>query len=104
MRKVTQETVNAFLKGEKKTIGNTSTDGKSLCLHGNCIARKVDGKIYISNAGWQSVTTKERLNGLLYMLGKAGIFQKDFQWFRMAESENPWKDAQPFPFHEFIEA
>jgi len=104
MRKVTQETVNAFLKGEKKTIGNTFTDGKSLYLHGNCIARKVDGKIYISNAGWQSVTTKERLNGLLDMLGKAGIFQKDFQWFRMAESDNPWKDATPFPYDEFIEA
>ena len=31
----------------------------------------------ISNAGWQSNTTKERLNGL----PNVGIYQKNWQWY-----------------------
>ena len=104
MRKVTQDIVNAFIAGDCRSIGNSSTDGKTLSLHGNCIAKKEGGQILISNAGWESATTKERLNGLLSMLGKPGIFQKDWQWYRMSESGDPWKDAQPFPSNQFIPA
>lgn len=39
MRKVTQEVVGAFMRQEKRKIGNTESTGGSLWLHGNCIAR-----------------------------------------------------------------
>jgi len=37
----------------------------------------------ITNAGWQSNTTKERLNGL----SGVSIYQKNFQWFLNGK---PW--------------
>lgn len=65
MIKITKTIVSAFLNGAKKSIGNTSTDGKSLFLHGNEIAYRDDSEgIYIANAGWFSKTTKERLNAI----------------------------------------
>jgi hypothetical protein len=64
MRKVTRDIANAFYKGEAKKISNTTTDGESIWLFGNMIAKKLHGSLWITNAGWQSNTTKERLNGL----------------------------------------
>ena len=64
MRKITRDIVNAFNRGECKKIDNTRTDGQSIWLFGNKIAKKINGELWITNAGWQSNTTKERLNGL----------------------------------------
>jgi hypothetical protein len=64
MRKITREIVYAFEYGRTLKIGNSRTDGNALYLFNNKIAEhKFDG-LWISNAGWQSTTTKERLNGL----------------------------------------
>jgi len=104
MRKITKQIVDSFINGKAKSIGNSSTDGDRLYLHGHCIAKKVDGQILISNAGWATVTTKERLNGFLNALGRPGIFQRDWQWYRMSESCDPWKDATPFPSNQFVPA
>ena len=83
MRKVTREISDAFIAGKAKTIGNTITDGNKIWLHGNAIARRNEnGSIEISSAGWQSNTTKERLNGLLTRLClNIGIHQKNWQWY-----------------------
>lgn len=77
MRKITQETTSAFMNRNTRTLGNTMTDGNALYLHGNKIAEWRDGDLYISNAGWTSNTTKERLNGLR----NVHIFQKRGQWY-----------------------
>lgn len=63
-RKVTEQVVDAFYKRTPKTVGNTHTDGEGLFLHGNRIACHVIGGTEITNCGWFSSTTKERLNGL----------------------------------------
>lgn len=47
-----------------RTINNTSTDGVTLYLHGNAIAEWRKGKLYVSTAGWNTVTTRQRLNML----------------------------------------
>ena len=88
MRKVTRETCAAFMAGNHLKIGNTESTGDELLLHGNCIAKRVNGVVLISNAGWETVTTKERLNGL-----EAGISQKNFIWHRKDEL---------FPHNEFV--
>jgi len=90
MRKVTRATTSAFLAGKQLSMGNTVSTGNELLLHGNCIAKRVEGKILISNAGWESNTTKERLNGL-----GAGIYQKNYSWY--------WKDGEDFPHNTFVE-
>lgn len=78
MRKVTQEIVTAFLAKKKKANKATMTTGGSLYLHGNEIARhSLRGRLQITNAGWFSATTKERLNGL----PGVSIFQKAGNWY-----------------------
>lgn len=95
-RKVTRETVMAFLAGYPLTIGNTHTDGETLYLHGNAIARKTALGIEISDAGWKTSTTKERLNGLLEALRQPTIYQKRGEWYRGENDEwldNEWQLA-----------
>lgn len=76
-RKVTTTIVSAFIAGNKMTVGNSSTDGQVLLLHGNRIAEKREDGLYITNAGWQSNVTKERLNAL----PNVSICQRNFDWF-----------------------
>lgn len=64
MRKITREIVAAFMNRECKRIGNSRTDGKALYLHENPIAVHLSEGINITTAGWNTVTTRERLNGL----------------------------------------
>jgi len=66
---------------------NTSVetiDGVSYVrLHGNLIAEVDDNGIKLYDGGWQSNTTKSRLNAILTEHGIAGegVFQKNYQWF-----------------------
>lgn len=63
-RKVTKQIVSAFLAGQPLKVDNSTTDGKSLFLFGNKIAEHREDGLYITNAGWETNTTKERLNAL----------------------------------------
>ena len=90
MRTITQLAVKKFLNEENFRKDNTQvwsgyecslTRITRLSLHGNDIATKVYDTIKIDNCGWFSNTTKERLNGLLYSLGRLGIQQKNFKWY-----------------------
>jgi hypothetical protein len=77
MRKVTRQAVQAFYNNVNFRSGNTTVENGKLYLHGNLIAKKENGNVYISNAGWQSNTTKERLNGL----SGVHISQKNLVWY-----------------------
>ena len=82
MRVVTEKTGRAFLQGNTKVCGNTQTDGKSLWLHGNRIAQKTDilGVVMLSLAGWNTPTTRDRLNGLLDLMDiPARYYQHKFE-------------------------
>ena len=82
MRKITEQIAQAFIEGRTDSLDNTASTGNALTLHGNTIARREHGAIQISSAGWQTTTTKERLNGLLTLLGiQYGITQKDWVWY-----------------------
>ena len=73
MRKITETIVHAFLNGESKCIANSSTDGQELFLHGNKIAWKGEHNgaacVFITLAGWPTPTTRERLQGVLSLMG-----------------------------------
>ena len=84
MRVVTEKTGRAFLRGDTKVSGNTQTDGKSLWLHGNKIAQKTDTSdvVMLSLAGWNTPTTRERLNGVLDLMDiPCRYFQHKFEPF-----------------------
>ena len=60
-------------------------DGVStVYLHGNKIAEVGDNFVRIFDGGWQSNTTKSRLNAIINEFCNAftdGVFQKNFEWF-----------------------
>jgi hypothetical protein len=86
MKKITQDAVNAFTNGKNFKRGNTqvivSGDRVTLLLFGNAIATMEHGELYITSAGWQTLTTRERLNGL----PNVNIIQKNFQWYLNGEA------------------
>jgi hypothetical protein len=69
-RKITQETIDAFNNNYIYKNSNTEVNEHGLFLHGNKIAKYTshykDGNrdINITLAGWNTNTTRERLNGL----------------------------------------
>jgi hypothetical protein len=68
MREVTKKIKQAFKQGTSLKIGNTRTDGTSVFLHGNEIIRRdVSGLIFATLAGWNTTTTRERVNGITDM-------------------------------------
>ena len=63
---------------------NESTNCSTVKLHGNSIATydHATAAIKISSCGWESVTTKSRLNAILQEVKPGcGVFQKQFEWF-----------------------
>ena len=52
-------------------------------LYGNKIAEVSDDTMTIFDGGYQSTTTKSRLNALCdeFCVTGEGVFQKDFQWY-----------------------
>lgn len=81
MRTVTQNSVNCFYNKGNGDFTNTSviTEGNitKMFLFRNLIAKLENDKLFITNAGWKSNTTKERLNALKGV----NIFQKRGEWF-----------------------
>ena len=93
MKIITQNAVNCFNKGGNATFNNTQVSTNNgvtkLYLFGNLIAVKESGVTRISNAGWDTKTTKERLNGLQGV----SIQQKKGEWYLNGEKWNGrWKE------------
>ena len=63
---------------------NEENDVSIVRLHGNKIAEIGDDYLQIFDGGWQSNTTKSRLNALIDRFCNAvtdGVFQKDYVWY-----------------------
>jgi glutamine cyclotransferase len=106
MRKVTKITCSAFEANNAIKVSNTEVTVEyynydnytckvqvvCLLLYGNLIAKKkyengVLISFEITNAGWASNTTKERLNGL----NGVSIHQKNYQWYLNGKEWNSGK-------------
>ena len=87
MRKIETQTNNAISEGTDWKTANTRVETvegvSSVYLHNNLIAEITDDSIKLYDGGWQSVTTKSRLNAILSEHGVTGegVFQKNFEWF-----------------------
>lgn len=91
MRKVTEKAAIALREGKEMTSGNTKVvnfmKGNTLYemqLHDNVIAQHMmnEGKLYLYDCGWQTSTTKERLNGILEEFNlEWRIYQLKGQWY-----------------------
>jgi len=87
MRKIESQMNTAITEHKDLKFGNTQvvtyTNCSDVYLHGNLIARIGETWIELFDGGYQSNTTKSRLNALLQAFGMPGeyVFQKNFQWF-----------------------
>ena len=87
MRKIEQQIITAVRDNKDLKVANseviTYTNHSDVYLHGNLIARIGETYLELFDGGYQSKTTKSRLNALLSAFGMEGecVFQKNFQWF-----------------------
>ena len=96
MRKLETNMNNAIRSKKNFSSSNTTVkttsffDNDVYCeesevfLHGNHIAtyNHVTKELALFDGGWQSNTTKSRLNALCYELATGfGVFQKNWEWF-----------------------
>lgn len=88
MRKIEQRMNAAIIGKVHWKSGNTEViadhDGVSrVYLHDNLIAEVGDDFVTIFDGGWQSNTTKSRLNAILQVHAIQGecVFQRNFNWF-----------------------
>ena len=88
MKKITLDAVYAFMNAEKFKRDNTEVEVFEivtvLSLFGNDIAYRYndpESTLSITNRGWFSKTTKERLNGIKGVR----IHQHNWQWYLNGE-------------------
>lgn len=95
MRKITRDAVNAFMRREPFKRSNTEVavhpSNTRMYLHGHLIAM-IDllGNIKVTNAGYFTNTTKERLNGIPTVTVK----QKKLEWYLNGEKwDGSWTEV-----------
>ena len=90
MRKIEREMNNAvrnkiaWSKGYSCTTFDNTIENCFVYLHGNHIAtyNYANKELSLYDGGWQSNTTKSRLNALCYELATGfSVFQKNWDWF-----------------------
>jgi hypothetical protein len=89
MRKIEREMNAAISNNQNWQKDNTSvtfdpeTNESKVYLFGNHIATIGDDFVQIFDGGYQSVTTKSRLNAILSEHGikGEGVFQRDWKWY-----------------------
>lgn len=87
MRKIEQQMITAIKNNKDLKVANTEvityTNSSDVYLHGNLIARIGETWIELFDGGYQTNTTKSRLNAILSAFGMDGerVFAKNFDWF-----------------------
>ena len=89
MRKIEQQMNAAISENRNWQSANTAvtfdpeTNESTVYLHGNKIAVVGDDFVQIFDGGWQSNTTKSRLNAILkeHAIDGECVYQKNFKWF-----------------------
>ena len=89
MRKIEQQMNEAITNNENWQCDNTAvaynpeTNESTVFLHGNKIAIIGDDFVQIFDGGYQSKTTKSRLNAILKVHAIQGetVYQKGWKWY-----------------------
>ena len=88
MRKIETQ-MNTAIRNKKNWAGSNTTvfaddNFAKVYLHGNHIAtyNYANKELSLFDGGWQSNTTKSRLNALCFELATGfSVFQKNWEWF-----------------------
>ena len=103
MRKIESQ-MNSAIRGRRDwRSGNTAvvindSNDALVYLHGNFIAKISQYAVNLFDGGWQSVTTKSRLNAILdeFHYGSS-VYQRNWNWFVNLQS------GGTIPFYSGIE-
>jgi len=106
MRKIEKQMNQAIADSINWQSGNTSVqfdeqDNVSrVYLHGNHIATVSDDCVQLFDGGWQSVTTKSRLNAICdaNAIAGEGVYQKDHVWY-VRQYNNSTQSFEVVPFY-----
>ena len=103
MRQIDQDMINAvrnkiaWSKSNTLTTFDNTIENCFIYLHGNHIAtyKYADGSLTLKDGGWQSRTTKRRLNALLsaFTFNGLSVVQKNWNWFL---KDNDFNRTVPF--------
>ncbi len=94
-RKIAIDIADAFARQKPRSIKNTMTDGTAVYLHGHKIMqRDEDGGYSVNLCGYNTVTTRSRLNDLMRLLGlSSGIYCRKFE---------PFLNGSPMPYNGWV--
>ena len=86
MRKIEKQVLGAFLSGSTGALSvrdRVAVDSVSVkyYLWDHLVFEKEGNKIYFSFCGWQSNTTKSRINALLFHFLGWSVYQKNYSLF-----------------------
>ena len=87
MRKIERQMCDAIRNSKDWKLDNTEVitinDVSWVYLHGNHIATVYSDSVEVFDGGWQSNTTKSRLNAICdtFCVAGEGVFQHKFAWF-----------------------
>ena len=81
MTKIAKRVAEAWLAKKARSCGNTRTDGSTIWLYGRPIVTRTEGRVFVSLAGANTLTTRDRVNaipgvschqerGIVYLNGK----------------------------------
>jgi hypothetical protein len=80
---------------------NPAIDRVNVKLHGHTIAVVTPDNVDICDCGYQTATTKSRLNAILRALcNGAGVYQSSFKWYGVATGKSIW-EIEPETTHCF---
>jgi len=104
MRLIERQMINAiqhkldWRKDNTEVLYSPSRDVSCVYLHNNLIATIDKHSVEIYDGGWQSNTTKSRLNAIINGLCDGvnqGVYQHKFEWF-IQDDEDGAKFTIPF--------
>ena len=85
MRKITIDAINKFMANKPFKRDNTKvilSDGQTeLWLYSTLIARCTNGKYYVTNGGYETNTTSERLRNLVRHYECGNVYIKQFNMY-----------------------
>jgi hypothetical protein len=102
MRKIEEQMLQAIRDRRNWKSGNTRVVSThfahgdevinriTVILHGSPIAIITPDQVDASDCGYQTTTTKSRLNAVLREFCGAAIYQSSHKWYATAEGETPW--------------
>jgi hypothetical protein len=105
MKKITEKSIKAFMNAERFKESNTEVEVLPnvtiLRLFGNAIAYRYNDPLKtlsVTTAGWNSKTTRERLNGLPFVkvsVRKGQLYINDYPWDGSLVDVLPYETYSP---------